>query len=184
MLINKASLLQTKRYLTTMLSNTNKVLSIARVASTRAKTQKNKANTTFKAANYSDGHENEWKKASESITIRRAMKQTMRRSIDCASDRDHRRIFVNSNSRRNGNNNNKVVMMMSSSANARANENGLTTTSSDDDDDDDDGTSMIGFEELAVRSVLALVFFSRATLSVLIRRAFKSISGVVVLCAI
>ena len=182
MLINKVSLLQTKRYLTTMLSNTNKVLSIARVASTRAKTQKNKANTTFKAANYSDGHENEWKKASESITIRRAMKQTMRRSIDCASDRDHRRIFVNSNSRRNGNNNNKVVMMMSSSANARANENGLTTTSSD--DDDDDGTSMIGFEELAVRSVLALVFFSRATLSVLIRRAFKSISGVVVLCAI
>jgi hypothetical protein len=184
MLINKASLLQKKRYLTTMLSNTNKVLSIARVASTRAKTQKNKANTTFKAANYSDGHENEWKKASESITIRRAMKQTMRRSIDCASDRDHRRIFVNSNSRRNGNNNNKVVMMMSSSANARANENGLTTTSSDDDDDDDDGTSMIGFEELAVRSVLALVFFSRATSSVLIRRAFKSISGVVVLCAI
>jgi hypothetical protein len=181
MLINKASLLQKKRYLTTMLSNTNKVLSIAHVASTRAKTQKNKANTTFKAANYSDGHENEWKKASESITIRRAMKQTMRRSIDCASDRDHRRIFVNSNSRRNGNNNNKVVMMMSSSANARANENGLTTTSSD---DDDDGTSMIGFEELAVRSVLALVFFSRATSSVLIRRAFKSISGVVVLCAI
>ena len=53
-----------------------------------------------------------------------------------------------------------------------------------DDDDDDDGTSMIGFEELAVRSVLALVFFSRATSSVLIRRAFKSISGVVVLCAI
>ena len=184
MLINKASLLQTKRYLTTMLSNTNKVLSIAHVASTRAKTQKNKANTTFKAANYSDSHENEWKKASESITIRRAMKQTMRRSIDCASDRDHRRIFVNSNSRRNGNNNNKVVMMMSSSANARANENGLTTTSSDDDDDDDDGTSMIGFEELAVRSVLALVFFSRATSSELIRRAFKSISGVVVLCAI